>query len=235
MTTGTGPLDARLPQKLPPCAAPDRLLAPQSGVFLLVFNDRPNIKSFFQWYFPLGLVGYCAFVALAHSLQWPWLRWWIDIWRPVVRLLREFIPLFDNFTNALVAKGAGFRVDAILHLLAVNWVVASAIFAYMVWIVLHLTRSEWCRLVVVAPRWFLTLMFIGAAVFFCTTLYWTTIGFALSGGYQILFAYDRSDVAFVGIGMFFYFVVLCGFGVVVSLGALIVGAPKEENMPVANE
>jgi hypothetical protein len=209
-----------------PCRSPDRLAAPWMGLGLVAFDDRPFAKSLIKWYGPLFIASYCAFIGLANSQQWSWLGWWFDLWRPVVRWLKIFIPLFDNFASALVAVGFGHRVDTIQHLLAFCWIANSIMFAYLIWTTLQLTRVEWCRLVVAAPRVVWAGSFVISAIFFCSVVYWATVGFGLISNVTI-YSFYRNDAVLIGIGINFYAITLFGVGVLLSLGAIIVGVKND--------
>lgn len=190
---------------------------------LIALDRRPFARSLAKWYGPAVVVGYCAIIALATSQQWPWLEWWLGLWTPVVDVLRQIIPLFDNFERALVAKGFGHRVAVIHHLLAFGWTVGIAIFVFLFLTVMNLSREEWKRFVSIVPTYRLALVFIGGTIAFLPVLYWIVFGFGLTSDGIPLFAWHRYDPALIGIGINFYGVTLFGIGTQISLGGLLVG------------
>jgi hypothetical protein len=73
--------------------------APWNGMTLVALDRRPFARSLLKSYGPAGMAGYCAVIAFAASQQWPWLAWWLGLWTPIVDVLRQIIPLFDNFEH----------------------------------------------------------------------------------------------------------------------------------------
>ena len=199
-----------------------------SGVIYFALDGRPFARSLLKWYAAAIMVGYCAIVALAMSLEWPWLQLWFDVWQPVVDVLRQIIPLFDNFGWALAAAGYSSRVNMIEHLLAFEWIVGVAIFAFLFATVLKLSREEWDRFVSLVPRHLIFFAFLGAVVLFCVALYWAVCGFGLVGG-SGLYAWDRNNAALLGIGINFSGVILFGIGTQISLGGLWAGMRIDAN------
>src|SRR5262249_37357083 len=153
------------------------------------------------------LIGYCAIVALAASLQWARLEWWLDLWMPLVDILRRIIPVFDNFERALVSAGFGDRVAVIQHLLAFGWTIGVAIFAFLFFTVVSLSQAEWKRLARSVSRDRLLLLFIVSLFFFLISLYWALVGFGFTPAFA-LYAWHRYNVPLVGLGLFFCGLVL---------------------------
>jgi hypothetical protein len=127
----------------PPTGNPD--VAPWYGSLLIAFEERPFARSLPRSYAFVALVGYCAIIALAQSQYPALLIWWLDLWTPVVDVLRHFLPIFDRFDRALAAKGLANRAPVIAHLLAVGWLITIPVFAFLTWTVWRLSHEELVR------------------------------------------------------------------------------------------
>lgn len=168
------------------------------------------------------VLGYCAVIAIAQLFQWSWLLWWLELWTPVVDGLRKFIPIFNNSESALTAKGLGHRISVIHHLLAVCWILESAILIISFLAVCRLSREEWIFFAKRAPKRWLVAGVFGGGVFFLFALSWVVIGYKFTSE-NILFAWHRYDLPLIGIGAMFYGVQLFGIGFQVCVTTLIVG------------
>jgi hypothetical protein len=140
--------------------------APWSGSLLIAFDARPFARSLLYWQAFAVLVGYCALIAWAQSQHSAWLVWWLDLWAPVVDVLRTLLPIFDRYDYALTAKGFANRVPVIHHLVAFGWLVAVPMFTFLTWTTWRLSREELVRFVTKVPSSRLAFMFMGSLVFF---------------------------------------------------------------------
>jgi hypothetical protein len=194
--------------------------APWFGNGLIVFDARPFARSLLRYAF-VALVGYCAVIAWAQSQHSAWLVWWLDLWTPVVDVLRHFLPIFDRLDCALAAKGLANRAPVIDHLLAVGWLITIPVIAFLTWTVWRLSHEELVRFVTKTPSARLAIMFFGSVLFLLFSLVWTVFGFDLSNPQ---FYFQRHNWGLPVIGVMFGAVMISGIGFQTSLRALIVEA-----------
>jgi hypothetical protein len=195
--------------------------APWYGSGLIAFDARPFARSLLCWYAGAALVGYCAVIAWAQSLHSAWLVWWLDLWAPVVDVLRPVLPIFNRFDRALTAKGFADRAPVIDHLIAVGWLITIPTFAFLTWTMWRLSHEELVRFVTKVPSHRLAIMFFGFALFFIWGLVWITFGFKLTTE-NPMFAVHRYNWALPVIGIYFSAVIMFGIGFQTSLRGLIV-------------
>jgi hypothetical protein len=174
-------------------------------------------------YNPIGMVGYCALIALGLSNNWSWLPWWFGLWTPIVDLFRQFIPVFDHFETVLAAKGVPYRAVAIEHLLAFGWTFNPPCFIFVVFSVLRLSETDWVKFVTNVSS---TLRAIG--LFFSTFAFlfafsWTVFGFGLDSN-NPMYAMHKYNWALLGIGIYFYGSTLFGVSALICFRGLLVEA-----------
>ena len=196
--------------------------APWSGSGLIAFDARPFARSLLHWYAFAALVGYCAVIAWAQSQHSAWLVWWLDLWAPLVDVLRHFLPIFDRFDRALAAKGFANRAPVIDHLIAVGWLITIPVFAFLTWTVWRLSHEELVRFVLKVPSHRLAIMFFGSILFFLFGLVLIVFGFDLTSTSSSMFAFHRYNWALPGIGLLFGAVIMFGIGFQTTLRGLII-------------
>jgi hypothetical protein len=206
----------------PPNDAPSNGQAPWSGMVLIALDRRPFAKLLLKWYTGIFIVSYCGLIAWASAQQWSWLDWWLELWTPIVDVLRQIVPVFDNFERALVVKGFGHRVPVIQHLLAFGWIAGLPIFGFLFLTVLNLSETEWKRFTSVVPRHRIALAFVACVISFLCVLVWVVFGYAFTP-VIVLFAWQRYNLPLIAIGVMFVAVIMFGIGSQVLLRALLSG------------
>lgn len=182
--------------------------APWFGCYLIVFDRKPFARTLMKWLGPVGLAGYFAAIAIAATLEFPGVEWWLNLWTPIVNTFRQYIPLFDNFAITQL----GNHVALIHHLLAVGWIINTAIFVFLSRTVWHLPREDWIRFVDLVPAHYRARGLIGGLVFLFCSLYWLMFGFGLA-----FLQYPR---ALIIMWAFFWCLTMGALAVQISLQAL---------------
>jgi hypothetical protein len=100
------------------------------------FVKRPGLAAMF---------GYFALIAAASSLQWSWLPQWLQLWTPLLDIMRKIFPVFDNMDQLLSAKGFGHRGAVVNHLFMAGWLYTVPRLIISTAAVVSVSRKEWIR------------------------------------------------------------------------------------------
>jgi hypothetical protein len=208
-------------------SAVDRPPIRWSGHFLIALDPQPFARSLLKTYGPVAILVYCAVIALAFWLRWPWLTWWLNFWTPIADSLQKIIPVFDNVESTLLTKGLSDRVPVVLHVIAFGWLINTPIFLFLVVTILRLPREHWIRFAAITPAPWRALVLIGGTVFFVFALCWTVFGFGLEDP-----IFGMQNVwALIVIGATFWSVILFGVGALIAFRSLCADETLREHAP----
>jgi hypothetical protein len=195
--------------------------APWKGSLFILFEERPWVKPFLNWYLWVLIFGYPAIVALANSWQWSFLPKWLALWAPLTKFLSTILPIFQNFERAMaLTSGLNYRTELIHHVLTYEWIISLPIFVAMMAATLTLPASAWFRFAARQPIYRLVFILLSSLIFFPACIFWITVGFDLvrEGG---LWDWHRSDLKVPLLGLFFGVAIMMAVMLCASFGALI--------------
>jgi hypothetical protein len=175
------------------------------------FVKRPGLAAMF---------GYFALIAAASSLQWSWLPQWLQLWTPLLDIMRKIFPVFDNMDQLLSAKGFGHRGAVVNHLFMAGWLYTVPRLIISTAAVVSVSRKEWIRWASSIPVRSCLFFYLAAAVFAFASFGSIVFGYWVPDE-RPLFAFHRFDFALFMISTLFYVAYMSAFGLEIFSVALL--------------
>jgi hypothetical protein len=198
----------------------------RKGILPVVFERRPRVFAFLNFYLLVILLGYFGIISTASWLGLNWPHIWISWWSPLADLLASFIPAFDNIERGLVGTDYGDRVGVIHHLLALGWLTTGAV-VLVVTVLAFGALSDWRRLASLHSRWW----FASVGLLSLFSLFVTAFVLGVAPQYRAglwLGAWHRSELQLMILALCFYAMIAIAVGTILAFGALLLSWSNDD-------